>query len=275
MSNELTYGMKTMRITQNYNGKASHYPYSSGNPKGYPIDDAGKDTGKDWWYCGADKLEVFRITGVGTSYTNTLFLQSTKKVKFSDGSKNYVSIILVHPNDSAFKGIRKGTIFTRGEKIITEGTDGRASGNHLHIEVGKGKFKGNGWRQNSKGKWVVYSTGGPIKPEKAFYVLNKFTTIKSAGGLIWKKINSVNSSAKATTLKVPTITITTKTKNKTQIKRMQRCLNKILGTNLAIDGLNGKKTQEALTKFQRKYGLEVDKKCGPKTRKMMKKLLAA
>ena len=185
--NYLTYPMKTMRITQNYNGKTSHYPHAAGHPKDYPVDEGGKDTGKDKIYCPCDKMKVRRIYGVGTGGTNTLWLESCEKVTFADGTTDYFTMMITHPNDADLKGIRVGDCFLRGEAITKEGSDG-ATANHLHISGGKGRFKGNGWAKNSKGKYVLDCTGGGCKPEKLFYVDLDFTKVLSKGGIDFKTL---------------------------------------------------------------------------------------
>lgn len=45
--NYLTFPMKIMGITQTYDGKTSHYISLHGTPADYPIDIAGKDTGRE------------------------------------------------------------------------------------------------------------------------------------------------------------------------------------------------------------------------------------
>lgn len=42
-----------------------------------------------------------------------------------------------------------------------------------------------------------------------------------------------------------------------QIEGMQTALNTLLGTNLEVDGIIGPKTKEAITQFQKEYGLEI------------------
>lgn len=59
----------------------------------------------------------------------------------------------------------------------------------------------------------------------------------------------------------------------TQVKKLQRCLNKILGTKLAIDGSYGPATTKAVKKLQKKYKLKVDGMAGPQTRAAIKRLL--
>ena len=58
-----------------------------------------------------------------------------------------------------------------------------------------------------------------------------------------------------------------------QVKRLQKCLNKIDKAGLAIDGSYGPATRKAVKAFQKKHGLEVDGICGPKTRAKIKGLL--
>lgn len=58
-----------------------------------------------------------------------------------------------------------------------------------------------------------------------------------------------------------------------QVKRLQRCLNKIDKAGLRVDGSFGPATRKAVKAFQKKHGLEVDGICGPKTRAKIKELL--
>lgn len=58
-----------------------------------------------------------------------------------------------------------------------------------------------------------------------------------------------------------------------QVKRLQKCLNKIIKAGLAVDGSFGAKTLAAVKKFQKKYGLEVDGIVGTITRAKIKSLI--
>ncbi|MBQ7295974.1 MAG: SH3 domain-containing protein [Clostridia bacterium] len=185
--NYLTYPCKTMRITQNYNGKTSHKPHTTGNPKDYPIDEGGKDSGRDGLYCDCDEMKIVRLYGVGNGGTNTLWVESTSKVHFADGTRDYACGMAIHPNDSDFKSLYVGKKFKRGDLICREGSDG-ATANHLHISFGKGKLKGNGWIKNSNGKYVLNCTGGACKPEKLFYIDPSFTKVLSKGGIAFKEL---------------------------------------------------------------------------------------
>ena len=79
--------------------------------------------------------------------------------------------------------LKVGQVFTRKERIAIEGKDGYATGEHFHIVVGRGKFRGSGWVKNTNGIWVINTTGGAVKPEDAFFIDNTFTTIKNSAGL--------------------------------------------------------------------------------------------
>lgn len=185
--NYLTYPCKVMRITQNYNGKTSHYPHTVGSPADYPIDEGGKDTGKDGFYCPCDELKIVRLYGAGNGGTNTIWVESTTKAHLADGTRDYFCGLITHPNDTDFKNLYVGRKFQRDDLICKEGTDG-ATANHLHISFGKGKLKGNGWKKNSRGKYVLDCTGGAFKPEKLFYIDPAFTRVISKGGIAFKEI---------------------------------------------------------------------------------------
>ncbi len=185
MKNYLIYPCKTMRITQSYTGTTSHLPHTTGTPKDYPIDEGCSDTGRDYIYCPCDEMKVKRTYGVGTGGTNTIWLESTGKVYFADGTKGYCTLLITHPDDADLKKLKPGQLFTRKQKICREGKDG-ATAYHLHISAGKGKFKGNGWTPNSKGKYVLTTTGGTFKPEKLFYIDEAFTKVINDKGLNFK-----------------------------------------------------------------------------------------
>ncbi|MDY3010915.1 MAG: N-acetylmuramoyl-L-alanine amidase [Clostridiales Family XIII bacterium] len=73
-------------------------------------------------------------------------------------------------------------------------------------------------------------------------------------------------------LKIPTRTLQ-KGATGEQVKRLQRCLNKIMSAGLKVDGSFGPATLKAVKAFQRRYGLAVDGSVGPKTRAKIKKLI--
>lgn len=179
IKNYMTYPLKNMRITQSYNGDTSHKPHTTGTPKDYPIDDAGKDGNREAIFCPCDEMKITAIKGIGNSATNTVWLVSTSQVvtpTFTD--KAFMT--LTHWNDEDFKNRKVGDVFHRGDIICYEGTDG-ATANHIHITAGRG-YSDN-WTQSSTGKWVM--TGDTKKPEDVFYVDRNFTTELWGGYLPW------------------------------------------------------------------------------------------
>lgn len=196
MAEKLTYPFKVMRITQTYAGGTSHYKHTTGSPKDYPIDEGGTDTGRDGMYAPCD-VKIMRIYGVGSSGTNTLWVQSTVKVSLANGKTDYVTMQITHSNDSDLKRLKVGQTIKKRKIICYEGKDG-ATGNHIHLSVGMGIMKGNGWTKNSAGKWVLTTSDGTVKPQDAFYIDTDFTKVLSTGGLKFKELTQ-NGSSKYTT----------------------------------------------------------------------------
>lgn len=190
MKNYLIYPTKIMSITQNYADNFSHKPNSDGKPiYDYPIDENCGTTGRDYFCCPCDEVEIKRIYGVGASGANTIWLQSTNKVVFANGEEDYCTILVTHPNDDTLKSLKVGQTFKRKEKMFLEGKDGNATGNHFHISVSKGKFVYSGWKKNNLNAWCI--TGKPIKPEEAFFIDREFTTIKKTAGLKFKDMPKI------------------------------------------------------------------------------------
>ena len=144
-------------------------------------------------------MKIKRIYGVGNGGTNTLFLESTSKVIFADGTEDYCSILVMHSDDSDLSRLKKNQIFRRGERICREGTDGFATGNHFHISAGKGKFRSSVWVENSKGQWVINTKNSAFKPEELFFVDKAFTKIISTAGISFRPLAENESSDKAKT----------------------------------------------------------------------------
>ena len=181
--NYLIYPIKIMNITQTYKNDFSHSRHTVGTPKDYPIDDNCGATGPNgYFYCPCDAMTVKKIYGVGSSSTNVLWLESTTPV-ITPTFTDYVTIMIGHIEDAELNKLKIGQTFTRKEPIAIEGKDGFATGEHFHIVVGRGKFKGSGWVKNTNDIWVINTTGGSVKPEDSFFIDNTFTTVKNSAGL--------------------------------------------------------------------------------------------
>ncbi len=181
MQEPLIYPFRVMRITQRYDGTTSHLPHTTGTPQDFPVDEAGADGGSDPVFAPCDCV-VRRIWGVAESGVNTLWVESRKKVRLANGKTTVVTLQLTHPNDGDLRRLQVGQTIKKGDVLCREGTDG-ANGNHIHLSVGTGKMKGSGWTKNSLGKWVLTTTGKPLKPEEAFFVDRSFTCVRDSAGL--------------------------------------------------------------------------------------------
>jgi len=185
------YPCKTMNITQSYLGNYSHEPNRNGSPFDYPIDEAGIDTGRDYFFAPCD-LKIIKVYGVGTTGTNTIWMESIEEVDMPCG-KDFITIMVIHPEDEDLRNYKVGQVFKQGDKMFREGKDGKASGNHFHMSVATGVIKGSGWVKNSRDAWVIFTTGRPLKPEEAFFLPGDIK-VKSTGGLLFKAIPEETSS---------------------------------------------------------------------------------
>ncbi len=190
------YPVKNMNITQGYNGAmSSHVPNVSGSPFDFPWDEAGANTGRDWFIPSCDFV-VKRIYGVGAKGDNTIWLESTEPVDMPCG-KDYLTLMVIHPEDEDLRKYSAGQVIKAGTMAFREGMDGNATGNHFHFAAGTGKFSGNGWTQNSKGAYVLTTTGRRITPEEAFFIDPEIKIIDSRGYVFKEEKKLTKSEAKA------------------------------------------------------------------------------
>lgn len=272
MKNYLTYPVKCMNVTQGYTGNYTHGPHNTGSPKDYPWDEACGDYGRSPMYCPCDEMKIVRIYTTGT---NTLWLESTDKVHFADGTCDYVALMVTHPNDSDIKRLKVGQKFKRGELICYEGMDGNATGNHFHFSAGKGKMRGNGWVQNSNKKWVLNCTNGTFKPEELFYIDPKFTTVKNANGIILKGLPKEEPKKEQTAVSFfPAKGYFRKGDINPNIGKIAEFMYKVFPSytsKAALGNLLGDNLIKSIKEFQRRTGLEPDGNIGPKTLAMLEK----
>lgn len=92
---------------------------------------------------------------------NAVWLESKEKVEFADGTKDYMTIMTLHDNDVS--NLKVGQEIKQGTIYFQPGNKGISTGSHIHIAVGKGKFKGTGWYKGQyqpKVKsyaWLIYN----------------------------------------------------------------------------------------------------------------------
>ena len=96
-----------------------------------------------------------------------------------------MTVLTIHDND--ITNLKVGDIVKQGVVYYNEGTSGNATGNHIHLSTGKGKFTGNGWYKNSYGNWCI---NNQIEVNKALFLLNT-TKILDDGGMKWTITDSL------------------------------------------------------------------------------------
>lgn len=84
----------------------------------------------------------------------SVWWQSKEKVKFADGTIDYMTIMCVHDNTI---NQTVGMEIKKGVQIGNMGDGGNAGGVHCHIEVAKGKYEGK-YYKNSYGVYCLYNT---------------------------------------------------------------------------------------------------------------------
>lgn len=188
-----TFGMKELRVTQNYHGSTSHklHWYDSSNYADYPIDIARENSGCDIYYAPVDML-VTAIKGIGKSITNTIWLVALERCITPLGvMKPFIMLTHWNDDDPYIHDLKVNSIVKEGNPICKEGKDG-ATANHLHMVCGNAdRGCGNALLLNSNGKWV--SNGYCMKPEEIMFIDKKFTTILSTGDISFQEIPVIES----------------------------------------------------------------------------------
>ena len=163
---------KYMRITQGYN-EGTHID-------SYAIDNADKDSSISDIYAPFTGI----IKKIYPNDANEVWLESVDKVEYPDGTIDYMTIMFAHNND--ISNLFVGKRINKNEVFYKEGTKGNATGNHCHIECGKGKFEGSGWHKNSNGFWSI---NNGKKPEECLFIDDSITILDSHG-YNFKKIST-------------------------------------------------------------------------------------
>lgn len=154
------FPLDLINITQGENGQFSHQGSLA-------IDFVGTST-RYPYYAPCDLTLILRVD-VG-SYV----YQSDKPVRWSDNTLDYITLWIVHDNTDYSQG-RK---VKQGDFLGRTGTAGYVTGDHLHLEVAKGKY--SGMFQNTHGVWLLKNQVSMIK---VFSINN--TNIVNGFGYNW------------------------------------------------------------------------------------------
>ena len=164
------YPSPYMRITQGY--------MMGTHADSYAIDDAGSDSGIDFIVAPFTGV----IKKIYSGDANEVWLESSDAVIYPDGTVDYMTMMFAHDNDVS--NLFVGKVINRGERFYEEGTKGNASGNHVHMECGRGKFTGSGWHKNSAG---YFSINNGKNPTECLWIDDSITVLNSYG-YTFKKI---------------------------------------------------------------------------------------
>ncbi len=166
------YLSRYMKITGGYDIES--------HQRTFALDEGGSDTGIDFMIAPFDCV----VKRIWEDDANEVWFESKEKVKYADGTEDYMVIMLVHDNDVSDLWI--GKEFKQGDKIYDEGTKGNADGNHVHIECGVGQFYGDGWYHN----WYTPSSmtiNNAKRIEECLWIDDSYVIIND-GGLNWRNV---------------------------------------------------------------------------------------
>lgn len=155
------FPMKTINISQGYGNRSSTHKLS------YALDLSGEDEKADEIYAPFDcKITKLYQPSDTRKHANTVWLTSTKKVLSPNGYYGYLTVSITHPSE--ITDMKLGKIYKQGEVICHEGKTGNASGNHIHLEVSKGKVAD--WSLQTSGVYDEYVIKNKVKPEEYLFV---------------------------------------------------------------------------------------------------------
>lgn len=182
----LIFGMKCLNVSQigsGYDGR-NHYSHVS-----YEVDLAGMDTGADVWRNKMPNTFWYCAGAWGNANTgNTRFFWScdkngkAKKVLCADGYLRYITLALTHSRRS----FTVGHYYKYDEIMYQEGTSGRATGNHIHLEICAGHV-----RTKYRNRACGYNLANMLPANRMMFLLNGYSYIRNGGGLSWKTTSKV------------------------------------------------------------------------------------
>lgn len=171
------FPMKYVNVTQVPNNNFSH----KGSMSAW--DNAGKDTGIDDAFAPFDAEIVWKDTG---SAKTGVLITNTVEVKCADGQvrkPKTINLLLWHDNNISDLSI--GQKLKQGQIFYQEGTAGRATGNHVHFNVGIGAYR-KGTYPLVENEFKVWEIKGEIDPTKIFFI-DDSNIVTKTNGMKWIK----------------------------------------------------------------------------------------
>ena len=169
--------MEYLRVTQGEKGTYSH--------KGsLAMDFGGRDGGSDKLFAPCDMV----VKRCRADATGEMYLESTQKVLFADGTVDFARLLCIH--DAVFNK-KVGDVVKQGEHFYDEGGMGSGKPNkfatHVHIEAGKGRWKSTTQSKNSSGTYVCE------RQESLYnlFILGEDVQVLDGGGYKWVQENNL------------------------------------------------------------------------------------
>ena len=240
------FPMEYMNITQGVNGSFSH--------KGdMALDLAGKDTGIDPIFMPCTMKVVWKDPKIGG-----VLYESTAKVHMADGTEDYIHMLTLHDNKISDLAMNK--TFKQGQETGDEGTAGRATGNHVHLVFGLGKYKGGyPMVQNKYGTWVLPKQKDP----REVMFINE-TIIKEDKGYDFKKYTE-ESGKKNFFPEKGYYCLGDRHENVGKIAKFMYETFPAYTSKQVLGNYYGPKVKASVTEFQKRTGLVQDGCVGPLT----------
>lgn len=168
MAQYVMFPSREVNITQSENGSLSHKGKNA-------IDWAGINTGKSWLFAPFDG-KIKKVSG------SNMFFWSTSKVLFADGTLDYATLYCYHMDNTSM--LRTGARYKQYHPLYQEGTYGKASGNHVHLQICKGHTTSG---VTIYGSW---SLKGAIPTNRAFWYDDTYKTYNKGwnGNRGYKKV---------------------------------------------------------------------------------------
>ena len=173
------FPMKVLDVSQGYGFAVDGVSASKFSHKGQKaLDLRGSDKGIDPVYAPCS-CTVMRIL----TSSNIVYFQSNEPVIRADGNKTYMTWRFIHMNDAEFNklGMKVGKTFKQGEICYYEGMKGKVTGNHLHMEVGEGRYISPG----SNTKDGITSIKNAVYPHRVMFLKDDTQIVKPCYS--WKK----------------------------------------------------------------------------------------
>lgn len=112
----------------------------------------------------------------GEATCNAVWLESISKVKYADGTYDYMTVCFMHDND--ISDLHVGMGLKQGDWFYDSGTAGNSSGSHIHVAVYRGRYDSS-----------MRIGSGDVYAEDAFFLLDD-TYVRFDYDLDWVVISS-------------------------------------------------------------------------------------